>query len=894
MKKTISIIIFLMLILTGVAIIPLSVSANTVESSTINFEGALDYDGTGYIGVLPCVVDGGFDIFADEGSSAWFGDDPGTGPVWTEEVIGADHDAWPTWDPDTPDWYQYSIEFFEDGGVYKWALRNHPGATDLNPWYDEVAWGPGGKPPMGVPMSGVVYWYSGGAGGYAVETDTGAYLPATGTPEIPGGAASKGDCAHAWDMDWSWGSEYVPLEYPGFEIDITDLGSGDYMVALIPSKPGWTEKVFDPDSGELGSMSHVTINIFVPTGLKAIILDLLPMHMRYVGNFEFDGDDTLMPTCYGEDYVYHKITDSGMHTIEFDVKIVEAKSWEETVVYNWVGACYYNDIMFYEYDEVPFTILPFEELQKYVEWDKWVIPKADVVFSFDLTSSMSGHISAVKTHASNIINHLQTTIDDVAFGVISHSDYPITVNEYCGYSAPYGSGSDFAYNLDLDVTTDASTTLTTIAGLTLQSGGDGPQDYTRILYESMGLSWRPDATKILVVFGDSPTHDCDFYDLDDDGTAADDFPGWGLISTGGDPGPDGAVGGGDDLDFETVVSDVADTGIKVLTIDCLNPLTPNDYDAMGDLSFNYMADETDGGYYELSSASEVSDAIESLIKAQAKKETNSYIVIPTKTDIHWTLVIEVTNSFGYTMEDVVITDRFGGDIEVHTPALEISHGNIELKEKGKTKKQFLTWEIADLLEGETATLKLEISPDINTGTGNNKKSGHQEYTSPGWHDLNSGATLKFIDPEQDMQLSAYTNSIPVLALPLLEEITVDAKDNSQSNPVSSELELDNGVEYLLMVTGIANAGGLLDFDAKYATNNDWATWGDLVPGYEVYGPSLLQLHVDGVSIDWGLYSPQHVYYYVITGDGTTIDFYIRDIYPDNNAGELTVYIMEMP
>ena len=97
-----------------------------------------------------------------------------------------------------------------------------------------------------------------------------------------------------------------------------------------------------------------------------------------------------------------------------------------------------------------------------------------------------------------------------------------------------------------------------------------------------------------------------------------------------------------------------------------------------------------------------------------------------------------------------------------------------------------------------------------------------------------------------------------------------------------------------LVTGTANAGGSLDFDAKYATNNDWATWGDLVPGYEGYGPSLLQLHVDGVSIDWGLYSPQHVYYYVITVDGTAIDFYIRDTYPDNNVDQLIVYIMEMP
>jgi hypothetical protein len=33
----------------------------------------------------------------------------------------------------------------------------------------------------------------------------------------------------------------------------------------------------------------------------------------------------------------------------------------------------------------------------------------------------------------------------------------------------------------------------------------------------------------------------------------------------------------------------------------------------------------------------------------------------------------------------------------------------------------------------------QVSPDINPGTGNGKKAGHQEYTSIGLHELNSGA-----------------------------------------------------------------------------------------------------------------------------------------------------------
>jgi hypothetical protein len=218
----------------------------TIASSTMVFEGELTDEGGGiYSGVL-AMVDGagetaaglgdgvgGYDVYARNGATAWFGDDPGGGPVWTSVAI-ASHDAWPTGDPDTPDWYQYSLNLYEDSGEYKWAVRNHPGATAANPWYDEVYWGPGGKPACGVPMSGAMDWTD----MYGFETDVGAYLPTCGgTPEIPGGAASKGGGPAYWDMDWSWGSEAVPLEYGGFDVDIDNLGDGQYRVTLTPQEP---------------------------------------------------------------------------------------------------------------------------------------------------------------------------------------------------------------------------------------------------------------------------------------------------------------------------------------------------------------------------------------------------------------------------------------------------------------------------------------------------------------------------------------------------------------------------------------------------------------------------------------------------------------------------------
>jgi hypothetical protein len=215
--------------------------ANTTASSTMWFQGTLTFDGTGYTGIVNMVDEAdlgvgdgisGYDIYAKNGETAWFGDDPGSGPAWTSQSI-TDNDAWPTWNPDTPDWYQYSLNLYQDGSTYKWSLRNHPGSTDTAPQSTN---------PAGVPMSGLVNW----ATNIASETDTGAYLPGTGTSEIPGGAASMGGGAGYWDMDWSWGSEAVPLEYGNFEISIFSVGNqeintsyvsvaDEYMVVLTPT-----------------------------------------------------------------------------------------------------------------------------------------------------------------------------------------------------------------------------------------------------------------------------------------------------------------------------------------------------------------------------------------------------------------------------------------------------------------------------------------------------------------------------------------------------------------------------------------------------------------------------------------------------------------------------------
>lgn len=187
---------------------------------------------------------------------------------------------------------------------------------------------------------------------------------------------------------------------------------------------------------------------------------------------------------------------------------------------------------------------------------------ADVVFAFDLTGSMSGTIDEAKANAGALMADLDTWGGihgvDFDYGVMSYMDY---VGSYasCGYEATYGYPGDYPYSLDQGVTSNNAHVDAAISGLALGSGGDGPQDYTRIFYESYAdvcVNWRPGAEKVLLNFGDNVPHDCDINE---------GVPGVvGTLSTGGDPGRDAIMGTCDDLDLQTVLADMAAAEIKLL------------------------------------------------------------------------------------------------------------------------------------------------------------------------------------------------------------------------------------------------------------------------------------------------------------------------------------------
>ncbi len=105
------------------------------------------------------------------------------------------------------------------------------------------------------------------------------------------------------------------------------------------------------------------------------------------------------------------------------------------------------------------------------------IQVADVYFVIDTTGSMSGPIanvrSSLSTPSTGIIDRVRTEIPDVWFGVGNFKDYN---------AGTYGSGTDYAYRNDQDVTMDGAAAQAAVNSLSASGGFDGPESHVAALY----------------------------------------------------------------------------------------------------------------------------------------------------------------------------------------------------------------------------------------------------------------------------------------------------------------------------------------------------------------------------------------------------------------------------
>ncbi len=169
-------------------------------------------------------------------------------------------------------------------------------------------------------------------------------------------------------------------------------------------------------------------------------------------------------------------------------------------------------------------------------------PRADIIVAVDTTGSMGTPIAQAQADAVNICNTVQGSIPGARFAVVDFEDYP-----------PPGPGAvgDIPYRLltpgftaSCSAFSAAIATMTAVSG----SGGDGPEAYNRVYYESytdgtnpIVTTRDPLATQFLVVLGDAPPHSA---------TAFGSCP----AAPPNDLGRDGIAGTSDDLDTTTAIN----------------------------------------------------------------------------------------------------------------------------------------------------------------------------------------------------------------------------------------------------------------------------------------------------------------------------------------------------
>ncbi len=194
------------------------------------------------------------------------------------------------------------------------------------------------------------------------------------------------------------------------------------------------------------------------------------------------------------------------------------------------------------------------------------LERVDILLLFDITQSMQEVIGEVRTDADAIMRAIRTSNPNSAFGLASFADYQERV----------------PWRLDRDITEDLDSVAAAITRLRLYDGKDFPEAYSRALHEARFVGWRPGARRFVVLFGDAPAHDPNFYGQ----------------STGVDPGRDGIPGNEDDLRFAEVVRDLAVDRITVLV-----NYVPGD--PLARKGFEFLAAQTGGAAIPVSDAKQV-------------------------------------------------------------------------------------------------------------------------------------------------------------------------------------------------------------------------------------------------------------------------------------------------
>lgn len=190
----------------------------------------------------------------------------------------------------------------------------------------------------------------------------------------------------------------------------------------------------------------------------------------------------------------------------------------------------------------------------------------DVMFIFDTSGSMGSELAEAKEKVAGVMESVSKNLPDVAFGVSRVEDIP----GYFGGAfsetlteQQYAEDHEKAWKLEQPITTDQTSALTAINGLTIGYGGDGPEAYSRALYESdtnPTVGWRSGSRHEIVLIADNVPHDVNLNEgLPEDVWAENPF------DTNEEPGGDFGIAGttwtpGTNLRIQDVASQLASDG----------------------------------------------------------------------------------------------------------------------------------------------------------------------------------------------------------------------------------------------------------------------------------------------------------------------------------------------
>lgn len=237
-------------------------------------------------------------------------------------------------------------------------------------------------------------------------------------------------------------------------------------------------------------------------------------------------------------------------------------------------------------------------------------PQVDMVLLFDTTGSMGGVLSLAKSEAAAAIEAIRLAAPGTAFqfSVAYFEDYEgVFDSTPCGstYNTEYGFSGDVPFELLQGLSANTGTVTAAIDSLQLGNGSDGPESYGRALWEvaqadtGAAIGFRPDALKLVVMFGDNVPHDLNI----NENVEAPPL----IADTGIDPGRNGTVDcGGDDIDFQDdALAGLIAQDIHLLTVDSGYGYT-EDY-------WRLWSSMTGGGYTSLTGGETLGDIILELL-----------------------------------------------------------------------------------------------------------------------------------------------------------------------------------------------------------------------------------------------------------------------------------------